>query len=140
MGFKPKKTIYTLDFQNLGDDFEGLQVRTGMLSLGAFLKISSLVDTPAAQMTEGDVDELFGQFAGILLDWNIEDDDDKPVPATKEGLYSLEFPFTMRIILTWRDAMKGVADDDPLAGDSDSGATSLEESMPMESLSGNRAS
>src|SRR4051812_43884704 len=134
MGFKPKKTTYTLDFTNQGDDYEGLQVRTGMLSLGAFLKISSIVDVPLVQLTEADVDELFSQFATILLEWNIEDDADQPVPTTKEGLYSLEFPFTMQIIVTWRDAMKGVAESDPLAGGSDSGATSLEESMPMETL------
>src|SRR4051812_14088352 len=101
MGFKPKKTTYTLDFTNQGDDFEGLEVRTGMLSLGTFLKISSIVDNDVADLTEAEVDELFEQFCTVLLEWNIEDDSDQLVPTTKEGLYSLEFPFVMRLILTW---------------------------------------
>lgn len=135
MGFKPKKTTYTLDFTNQGDDFEGLEVKTGMLSLGTFLKISSLVDTANGDMTEADVDELFEQFCTVLLEWNIEDDGDQLVPTTKAGLYSLEFPFVMRLIMTWRDAMKGVSASDPLAEDSNSGEKSLEESMPMVPLS-----
>jgi hypothetical protein len=143
MGYKRRKKTYNLVFEDADNEFEGLEVKTGMVSLGTYLQVGSLLEE---DLTKEVVDELFGAFADdILISWNIEanpDDDDNEdlVPTTKAGLYSLDLPFTMKIITTWRDAMRGVSESDPLAGDSDSGETSLEESMTMESLSGNRAS
>jgi hypothetical protein len=137
MGFKPKRTIYNLNFK--GTEYEGLEVRVKSLSNGELMKLMSL----AVKLTEQEnkdlditdvtsVTDLFVGFAKGLVSWNVEDDDDRPVPATLEGVNSQEFGFIMMLVMNWVQAIGGVSDD--LGKDSSSGLPSLEALLPMEPL------
>lgn len=132
MGYKRKKQTYTLIFAN--PEFEGLVVRTRKASVAQFVEITSL-----AEMDDKGLEELRAMltaFAGMILDWNLEDDDDTPVPVTAEALLDMDLDFVMELIGAWTLAIGDIAA--PLAGGSTSGETAeadLMASMPMEVLS-----
>lgn len=141
MGYKKSKTIYTLKFE---DEFDGLVVRARSLPLGKFMRLAPLVDMDIGDFSAEDVeklDQLFELFSEALISWNIEepvdpDDEDgpqKPVPATKEGLYSLELPEALIIIINYSVAVGGVST--PLAQPSSDGSPSLEAGIPVEANS-----
>lgn len=127
MGYKRKMKIYELHFE--GEEFEGLVVKAKSMSVDGFLNVLSLsqsAEDPATQR------ELFTVFAGQLLEWNLEDEDDKPVPPTIEGILSQEFAFIMEVIGTWIKEISDVPV--PLEPRSQSGSNSLMASIPMESM------
>lgn len=126
-GYKSKKKTYTLDFEGR-EDFDGLQVEAKGLSIDAYLKVSRLAEGEDAQGLE----DLLANFAKALVSWNLEDEDDNPVPANFEGVKSQDMDFIMVLIGEWMKAIAGVAA--PLESDSNSGATSPAPSLPMEAL------
>ena len=147
MGYKVKKTIYTLKFED--PDYEGIVVRVRAGSMGSFLDVMGLAgmdlmegaDVTIDDMMAGasEVDALFKQFIALVLEWNLEDEDTgEPIPTTVEGLRSLELPFVMTLVGAWMDAMKGTTPGLPQP--SGSGPQSLEASIPMEELSLSRQS
>jgi len=139
VGFTPKRHVYVLEFDDPGLD--GLEVRAVSADLGTFLELTALAeigDNPSTQDI-GKIGELLVGFAKVLRDWNVTDDDGQPVPATAEGLKSLEFGFVFGIIAAWIKATAGVAA--PLASASSGGGPSAELStLPVEPLSASLAS
>lgn len=135
MGFRAPKKTYRLVFES--EDLAGLEVRAASMPLGELLEIQQLADRygPGGSERPGmvEIDRMLGGFARALLSWNVEDDEGRPVPATLDGLKSLDFDFVLDIMLAWMDAV--VAVPAPLAQPSSSGGTSLELSLPMEPLS-----
>ncbi len=81
----------------------------------------------------GEFRELLEIFAGAMLEWNLEDDNDVAVPITVDAIMKQDIDFIFAIIKAWGDAVGGVSG--PLADGSTSGAKSLEASMGMETLS-----
>jgi hypothetical protein len=134
MGYKREPTIYKLKFED--PEFEGLEIRTKSVPLGVFLDMEELISRERPDRET--VDKLFRHFAGILVGWNLEDENDIPVPATVEGLYSQDLRFVRVVIDAWREAMVDVPA--PLAQASDDGELSPEASIPMEPLSPSQAS
>lgn len=135
-GFRPARTLYKLDFSRT--ELAGLEVTTRAVSVDGLTAIIDL----AATMDAGDdagvedvakVGELFGRFAAVLVSWNIEDDDGQPVPATREGLGTLYFPFVMTVIMAWITEMSQAPP--PLPGSSGSGGSSAEASLGLASSS-----
>lgn len=130
MGFMPKSTVYTLDFE--GTEYDGLQVRMRASTLGALfdapelLGIKERVDAaaggglslPAADDLNRFVDQ-YRDLAEHLVSWNIDAPDGTPLPATLDGLKTLELPLVGQIVQTWQSAMAGVVP--PLPGGSSSG-------------------
>jgi len=103
VGYKPKRTLYKLHFEN--PDLEGLEVVTRSVSMEGLVKLLGLAEGFEAaderQLTAEDmakVEELLRLFARMLVEWNVEDDDDQPVPANYEGLASQDFAFVLEII------------------------------------------
>lgn len=133
MGFKRGQKVYKLRFED--PEFEGLVVRTRSVSLGEFLTMEELI---SGDLVKDNVDKLFKAFVDVVVSWNLEDDDDQPVPITVGGLYAQDLEFVKAIIDAWKDAMVGVAD--PLSQTSTGGEPSLVESIPMEPLSESQAS
>lgn len=138
MGHQRKRTIYKLVFQ---DEYEGMEVRARSMPLGKFMKMAKLLDLDTTALTSTDVEsmsELFALFVEVLIDWNLEDtvEDDEgnevvtPVPATLDGIMSLEIDEAMMIIVKYSDALGGIAA--PLAQPSTDGSPSLEDGIPME--------
>jgi hypothetical protein len=138
MGYVPQRKTYRLIFE--GEEFQGLTVVAKSAGLGQYMDIAGLANLdPAGTFTPAEIDQslkLFEAFAAVLVEWNVEEPEGVPVPATLHGLRSLDFPFVLRIILAWMDAVARVAP--PLEQPSAGGELSLEASLPMEVLSPSR--
>ncbi len=135
MGFKPREKLYRLDFTDT--ELDGLVVRTRAISTDQFYALDDLV-----RETKGNVEfvkALSPELVAVVKDWNLENDDDTPVPITLEGLLGrFEFKDVATIVEAWLDAMSGVPA--PLDQPSTDGALSLVESLPMEVSSPTRES
>lgn len=130
-GYRRERNLYKLVF----DQYPGLVVRTRSASAGMVFDVSRLTDL---EPTPDTVEEMFEKFAGVLVSWNLENDEGEPIPATVESLMDEDFDFVMQLIHAWIRAVTGVSA--PLEKPSTSGNPSLVESLPMDVLSGNRAS
>lgn len=138
MGYKAKKKHYRLKFAE-DTDMAGLEVTMTSISTGQMLRLQQLSGMGAAATKDPKVfGEMIKIFAGAIESWNLEDDDDTPVPATVAGAMAQDPDFIMAIISAWTMAIVGVSR--PLDEPSTSGANALEASMPMETLSSNPAS
>lgn len=137
MGYKPKRQLVELDFSET--EHAGLEVTTRKISVDALLGFVDLLEK-ADQLGGADlkpedakvVSDLFSRFAKVLVSWNVEDDDDQPVPATFEGIGTLDFDFVMEIITAWFVSV--TAAPPPLKGASPNGAAPPEASLPMDVL------
>ena len=127
MGYRPKQKIYTLEFED--PEFEGLEVRIRGLNTGQVMDI----DAARASGSEAAIVTMLKLMADRLVDWNVEDDDGKPVPTTFEGVRSLDVDFNWAVIDAWQNAAAGVKA--PLDEPSTSGEPSLVASIPTETLS-----
>jgi len=132
MGFKATKK-YHLVFDET-TDLEGLDVVVRGISTAQLLRIQKLgTGFTAAKLDSGAFEEMVGVLSASIVEWNLEDDDDQPVPTTVEGLMSQDPNVIMSIITAWTSAVGGISA--PLGGGSTSGQPSLEASLPMETLS-----
>jgi hypothetical protein len=122
VGYKPKRTVYKLDFSET--EYAGLEVAMRAGSIDALLGLQELADQ--GQMTADEAKKMFAGFAGLLESWNVEDDDDRPVPATYEGVASQEPGFIGAIVRAFFANV--AAAPPPLPGGSLSGGTSAAES------------
>ncbi len=125
MGYVPRRTQYKLDFSQT--EYDGLEVVTRSASMATLLGILELADE-AEQATSGKeglakLDQLFGLFEGVLVSWNVESEDGKPVPASKAGLLTQDSAFTLAVIQMWAREMTQAPPTSPTA--SGSGATSV---------------
>lgn len=144
-GYKREARVYQLNFD--GTEFEGLVVKAKSISTAKLMQLMKL----AVRFSEenGGTKRQFGSedfeaieglldgFGEALVDWNLEDDDG-PVPATREGLGKQDFDFAFGIIMPWLNAVGAVSPD--LGKDSTSGPQFPEASLPMAPLSPNPGS
>lgn len=144
MGFKAPRKVYVLDWPE-GHELHGLEVKAASLPLGTFMDefggAQGLVGRDPKTLTAAERARgwsVVTTFAGVLRSWNLEDDDDQPIPADLDGLKTQELGFAMSIIEAYMDAVGGVTG--PLADSSTSGGNSLEASLPMAPLSASQAS
>lgn len=136
MGYKVKRTIYRLVFEG---KHEGLIVSAKSPPLG-FLELAMGMAPLAGKRTEDMTPEdlelvtkVFGGFSEYLVEWNLENDDDTPVPPTLAGLRSQDIGFVMEIVEAWLNAAGEVAP--PLPQPSSSGSPFPAGSLPMKPLS-----
>jgi hypothetical protein len=130
MGFKPPKKLYKLSFDD--PEYAGLEIYARSLSIEKFLAVSRLSDelkNKDDKEAESIVNDLFTSFVKSVDHWNIEDDNDKPVPLSLKGLKSLDYDFVVSVIRAWLAAMANV--DPSLGKDLNSGNRALEQSLPM---------
>jgi hypothetical protein len=131
MGYKPSRTLYRLRFE----DRPGLEVVAKSTSVEKLMGLMGLVekvgvldeDTVGAD-DFGLVEQVLRGFAEILHSWNVEDEDDRPIPATYEGLITQELPFVMEVVSAAVEAISAAPP--PLPKPSSAGAA-LEASIPM---------
>jgi hypothetical protein len=139
MGYVRQRKVYRLRFDD--EDMDGLVVRAKSVPLGAFLELVKLMDVETRDIQAedaGKVDRLFEGFSRALIDWNLEEPEGVPVPATFEGLKSQDIDFAMQILRAWIAALSAAPDF--LGNGSSGGGKSLELSMPMEPRSPNPTS
>lgn len=125
------KKLLVLQFED--PDFIDVQVKAYSTSMGKALEISGQADMArAASSGTSQFQDLLSEFVRKLESWNIEDDDG-PVPPTREGLLSLDLNDAKYILVSWFDAMMSVGK--ALGKDSTSGERFPEESIPMDASS-----
>lgn len=115
-----------------GTELDGLEVLAHSVPVGTIFDIVEL----AAKADEMDAEgvrymgELFGVFADALVEWNMEEEDGTPIPATLEGIRSLDIGEALALIKAWMQAAAGVSG--PLDPGSTDGKPSEVLSLPME--------
>jgi hypothetical protein len=128
MGYKPKRTLYKLDFS--ATEYAGLEITTRSVSVEGLLAIAAAADEiDEVSPAKGKVLDLLGRFARVIVSWNVEDDDGQPVPVTVEALLDQDFGFLMTMITMWISSVSQAPP--PLPGPSPSGATSAEASLAL---------
>jgi hypothetical protein len=125
MGYKPKRKLITLDFE--GTKHDGLEVTMRGLTVGEELELDDM------RGKDSNGRRIFEMMAGLLHEWNVEDENGQPVPATFEGVCTQDSVFIMEILDALQTANSGVSD--PLPESSPSGEPSPVASIPMEPLS-----
>lgn len=130
MGFRPKNRVYKLTWP-YGHDLYGFEVTARAMRLGEILRLGGMAqqakDDPAT------VERLVDEFAGVLVEWNREDENGHPVPADPTGLRQLEDWEFFEVLDGYVSAGTGVAD--PLAGGSPSGGRGASaDTPPMDDL------
>lgn len=143
MGYKHQRKVYLLRFGE-DHDLHGLEVRARAMSLGTLVDMTTLaVELKQLRGAPGPEDmpkvvRLFDVLGEHLVSWNLEDDADQPVPATRAGLDTAGLDLILPLILAWMQVQTQVAP--PLGAPSSAGVPSVAGSIPMEPLSSPRAS
>ena len=138
MGFRPQPTIYNLTFE--GTALDGLHVRMSCCTIkenAEMLKASVRNDeTPGvtAQDLE-DNDRILQLFCDHLVSWDLEDLAGQAVPTNRGGIDTQERTLVAQLINAWQIAMVNVPN--PSKTESNSGGTSEEESLGLETSSEN---
>ncbi|MDN3244165.1 hypothetical protein [Streptomyces sp. ZSW22] len=127
MGYRPKRRIFRLDFS--GTDWEGLEVSMRGLTVGEELELGDL------RGQQGGGTRWFEILTGLLVEWNVEDDQGNPVPTTFDGVRTQDSAMVMAILDALQTAASGVSD--PLPQTSPGGEPSPAVPIPMAPLSEN---
>lgn len=129
--YKKKATEYHLVFESddPDDPLNDLEVYIRSLPIDQFVELSDLAEMAPSDRAKAGI-KVLNIFTRSLVDWNLTDEEDQEIPATKEGVYSQELDFILRIIKAWMTRMGGV--EDPLELGSSSGGQSREALLPME--------
>lgn len=129
MGYTPPSKRYELDFT--GTDYEGLEVVLKGLSTGQFLSIQKLM--PKASTGDPEAAEaLISAYQKAIIEWNVTDDEDKPVEPTYEAVMEQDLAMTLFVINGWMTALAGIKTD--LGKGSTSGLNSAVADLPTEAL------
>jgi hypothetical protein len=139
MGYKRQRKVFKLVFRE--GDLDGLVVHARSTSMRQFLEMQDMFT--GLEAADGKTDSaslalqikaLFALFVGVLIDWNMEDEDtDEPLPTDLDTLLDLDFTVAMAIIEEWLKATAGVSE--PVGKGSTPGVPLLEGSLQMEPLS-----
>jgi hypothetical protein len=125
-GFEAPGTGNVLDFT--GTPYEGLEVTVDSASVGLLMDIMGDYEAITAEDVNVKaalpvMSRLLGNFGELLESWNVTKRG-KPVPASAEGLRSLDIHFAMAVIGAWLTGTTGA--DEELGKDSSSGGSSQE--------------
>lgn len=123
MGYRPKKKIYNLVFDD--PEMQGLEVKIKGLNTGQMLALDKASDDAGEEA----ILTMLALYAEQIIEWNVEDDDG-PVAPTLEAIHEQDLDFNMAVINAWKRAVAGVPA--PLESSSPVGAPSLEASIPMD--------
>lgn len=127
MGYK-RERVYRLVFDD--PELNGLEVKTRSMPIKRFLDLMALAETQTEKSSKESFEESIQLLAEVLISWNLEDSDGRPVEATLDGLYTLDFELVAQLLQAWQQSIATVTA--PLAQKSSDGERSLEDSIPME--------
>ncbi len=137
MGFYVEPTHYRLKFED--PKYTGLEIIAESLDIGMMLDLMQLAKLSNVNFGATEVNTvtdsmrlMFDTFAEKLVSWNLDDKYGVAIPPTKENVYKQEPGFIMMVIMNWMSAASSV--DSPLLNGSNSGATSLVQSLTMDPL------
>jgi hypothetical protein len=135
--FTVQRTVYRLEFDD--EAHAGMVVRVRRMTLGEALHVSVALgweddDTWAVKVAKQR--ELHELFVDHLVEWNLTEEDDRPVPTTLDGLHSLEGDLVGLMVGAWQAGRTPGAVPAPLdetSTDGGSEGSTLTE-IPSESL------
>lgn len=128
MGYK--RGGLNLVFKDPG--MEGLEINIRRPSIDDALAVEELRQLDRGQWREA-LGTILKRLAKAIRTWNLEDDDDVPIPPSESALQELDIDFLMALMDGWVSATVTVPD--PLERPSPSGESVQELSLPMEILS-----
>ncbi|UOZ10548.1 hypothetical protein [Amycolatopsis sp. WQ 127309] len=147
MGFKAKRKTLTLKFTD--PDYDGFEVVMRRMTIDDTFTFNDYElreweakvragDIPKAEI-DARMQEMWEGLADAVVSWNLEDDRDNPIPVSVAAIRGQDPDFFWTLVRAWIMAMLIKVDDDTKAPSSD-GKPSEELQIPMEPLSGSRAS
>jgi hypothetical protein len=86
-----------------GTDYDGAEIQL-RLSV-SFAQFIALRESAQGEDQEG-MARLFGQ--NVLMDWNLEDAEGRPIPADAEGMLAIPLELTNLIVQHWVEEVAGV--------------------------------
>ncbi len=101
MGFEVPQTTLRLQFTD--PSYSGLEVVCAAVPWGQVSEAAELAHVDPGNITDADqakIDRLIGSFADALVEWNLIRDGE-PVPATRQGVESLDLLFVMQLVGAW---------------------------------------
>lgn len=136
MGYKPQTKIFKFKFDDSEPEYAGLEIRLKSLPMKDFLKIARMEGTT---QSEEELDEVMELLAKSIISWNVEDEEENPIPVSRDTLCELfDLSFILFLITNWMEKMGDV--DANLKKASPSTGPSPVVSIPMEPLSASHAS
>lgn len=129
MGFKGQNRVFSFEFGEDTEEYAGLVIKIKSLPIKKFMDLSK---TLGKGQDEQEMDYMVGLLADNITEWNIEDDDDNTLPISRESVETFDMSFIVFLIDIWMNQMGSVAA--PLVKQSNSGETSQELQIPMETL------
>jgi hypothetical protein len=130
-----QRPLIRLVFDDTNGDLSGLEVTVRRMAIKHVRTIASMAGVSTDVQDEGDLERMqraVALLADHLVSWNLEDEDDLPVPCTREGLEGQDMGFIQGILSAWMDQAIGVAP--PLPQPSADGDPFPVESIPMTDL------
>lgn len=124
MGFEVKENVQKLVFTD--PSFEGLEVRVALIPLDELTAAASLARIDPKDVTPEDVakvTQLHDAFAGALRGWNLTRKGE-PVPATLDGVKSLDLVFVLQLIAPW------IANSAVVAAEEEAARADVEAALP----------
>jgi hypothetical protein len=127
-----QRRIFLLEFED--ESFSGLEVRMRSADLRTLVRMQDYARTNFA-LTEhmSEFDLFCDELAGVMISWNLLDDQERPVPVTGPDLAKEEWPLLAAILNAWLRALTLVPR--PLSQPSSDGDRLAGLSIPMETLS-----
>jgi hypothetical protein len=115
------------------EDMPGLEVVMRSASIGTLMDMAAVADKVAAgKASAPETLGLFTEFARQLSSWNLDGEDGQPVPATLDGVRSLDADLFLVIFGAWFEGMTSAPKAPPKP--SPNGSAHLAESLPMATL------
>jgi hypothetical protein len=109
-----KRKLVTLVFE--GGSLDGLEIKCHRPKFGQLVQLAKLEaqinQTETMEQVAAVLESVVPFFLESAKWWNLEEDD-VPIPKTKEGLESLDFEDEIEILYTW---MSNIMSSDTLAG------------------------
>lgn len=120
-----QRPVYRLKFRGA---LAGLEVDTRSAPIATFTEIAMLAGEVQGQAHGPESMEMLTNLAKLfqpfLLDWNMTDDNEQPVPLS--AFLDEGFEVVTSIVMRWLETIGGVIDGSPLASSSPSGGQSPE--------------
>lgn len=128
MGFTPNRKLYRLVFEG---ELDGLVVTTRAGSVVTYKRIAALANrsysSPPSDEDLDNLSYLYAAFAGVLVEWNLEEPEGVPVPTTLAGVESQEPWLVNAMVTAWLEAVQE-------ALSAAQAAEAVEATLPMEVL------
>lgn len=94
MGYKAKR--YRLVWDD--GEYAGLEVTMKPASIGQMMEMEQIGGLDPQKTSVAEIRPLIGMLAGLIVSWNVEDDDGQPVPADEDGITGQDIGMLTAII------------------------------------------